>query len=123
MGLASYDLISNDAGWRGRRSPATTRRTHRRPAMYRSSLAVASLIVSISSVHAESGLASYYGGRGHRGEMTCAHRTLPFGRMVTVTSAGRSRKKEEIRCRRTIAARLYEAGLSMCRSARRGRWA
>jgi rare lipoprotein A len=34
---------------------------------------------------AENGLASYYGGRAHHGEMTCAHRTRPFGSMVTVT--------------------------------------
>ena len=30
-------------------------------------------------VCAESGLASYHGGTGKRGEMTCAHRTRPFG--------------------------------------------
>lgn len=43
---------------------------------------------------AENGLASYYGGRGHHGEMTCAHRTRPFGSMVTVTYRGHS-----VRCR------------------------
>jgi rare lipoprotein A len=46
------------------------------------------------SAHAETGLASYYGGRGHHGEMTCAHRTRAFGSLVTVTYRGRS-----IRCR------------------------
>jgi rare lipoprotein A len=47
-----------------------------------------------SAARAESGLASYYGGHGHRGEITCAHRTRPLGSMVTVSYAGRS-----IRCR------------------------
>lgn len=52
-------------------------------------------IISLStafSVQAESGLASYYGGRG--GGMTCAHRTKPMGTVLTVTHAGRS-----IQCR------------------------
>jgi rare lipoprotein A len=84
--------------------------------MYRSSLVVASLLVSISSVHAESGLASYYGGRGHRGEMTCAHRTLPFGRVVTVTSGGHS-----IRCRVNdrgpfVRGRIIDVSLSAARA-------
>ncbi|WP_407189816.1 septal ring lytic transglycosylase RlpA family protein [Bradyrhizobium centrosematis] len=51
---------------------------------------------SISVAHAESGLASYYGygkaGRG--GEMTCAHRTRPFGSMLKVSWSGRT-----IQCR------------------------
>jgi rare lipoprotein A len=47
-----------------------------------------------ADAHAESGLASYYGGHGRRGEMTCAHRTRPFGSMVTVTYRGHS-----IQCR------------------------
>jgi len=51
-------------------------------------------VAFVSEANAESGLASYYGGRGHRGEMTCAHRTRPFGSMVTVSYAGRS-----VRCR------------------------
>jgi rare lipoprotein A len=50
--------------------------------------------LGFSSAQAETGFASYYGGRGQRGEMTCAHRTRAFGSMVTVTSRGRS-----IRCR------------------------
>jgi rare lipoprotein A len=45
-------------------------------------------------LRAESGFASYYGGAGKRGEMTCAHRTRPFGSFVTVSAAGYS-----IRCR------------------------
>lgn len=52
------------------------------------------LCASAGPAGAESGLASYYGGAGSRGEMTCAHRTRPFGTMVTVSYAGHS-----IRCR------------------------
>jgi rare lipoprotein A len=62
--------------------------------MYKSSLVFAFLMAAISSGHAESGFASYYGGHGHGGEMTCAHRTRPFGSMITVTHEGHS-----IRCR------------------------
>lgn len=62
--------------------------------MYRYALLAAALFSIACAAKAESGLASYYGGRGHRGEMTCAHRTRPFGSMVTVSYAGRS-----IRCR------------------------
>lgn len=62
--------------------------------MYRSALTLAFLLLTAAVCEAESGLASYYGGRGHRGEMTCAHRTRPFGSIVTVTHAGRS-----IQCR------------------------
>jgi rare lipoprotein A len=51
------------------------------------------LLLTASTCEAESGYASYYGGRGHHGEMTCAHRTRPFGSTVTVTYAGHS-----IRC-------------------------
>jgi rare lipoprotein A len=62
--------------------------------MYRCAFLAAALVSIAYAAKAESGLASYYGGRGHRGEMTCAHRTRPFGSMVTVSYAGRS-----IRCR------------------------
>jgi rare lipoprotein A len=59
-------------------------------AVYRSLLILIALLPS-AAAQAESGLASYYGGRGHhRDEMTCAHRTRPLGSMVTVTHAGRS---------------------------------
>lgn len=57
-------------------------------------LAAAVIVFMCSTAQAESGLASYYGGRDHRGEMTCAHRTRAMGSMVTVTYAGHS-----IRCR------------------------
>jgi rare lipoprotein A len=46
-------------------------------------------LLALSSAHAQTGLASYYGGRGHG--MTCAMRTKPMGSVVTVrTHAGRS---------------------------------
>lgn len=57
-------------------------------------LGVVTLFAVAPEANAESGLASYYGGHGHHGEMTCAHRTRPFGTMVTVTHAGHS-----IQCR------------------------
>ncbi|WP_439369877.1 septal ring lytic transglycosylase RlpA family protein [Bradyrhizobium sp. PMVTL-01] len=50
----------------------------------------------ISVAKAESGLASYYGyGKvGKGGEMTCAHRTRPFGSVLRVSYSGRT-----IQCR------------------------
>jgi len=60
--------------------------------MVRTSLLVALSLLLISSAHAESGLASYYGGRGHG--MTCAHRTRPMGSVLTVSAGGRT-----IQCR------------------------
>ena len=64
--------------------------------LYRAVLAfaVAFAFFPAPAVQAETGLASYYGGRGHQGEMTCAHRTRPFGSVVTVTHGGHS-----IQCR------------------------
>src|SRR3954468_1090805 len=38
----------------------------------------------------QSGKASYYHGIGKSGEMTCAHRTRPFGSMVRVSHGGHS---------------------------------
>jgi rare lipoprotein A len=58
--------------------------------LYRYTLIAVALICLARSAKAESGYASYYGGRGHKGEMTCAHRTRPFGSVVTVTYAGHS---------------------------------
>jgi rare lipoprotein A len=57
-------------------------------------LIIAFMLPAASICEAESGLASYYGGRGPHGEMTCAHRSRPFGSVATVTHAGHS-----IRCR------------------------
>jgi rare lipoprotein A len=46
------------------------------------------------SASAESGLASFYPGVGKRDEMTCAHKTHPFGRKLRV-----SHGKVSIECR------------------------
>jgi rare lipoprotein A len=84
--------------------------------LYRIFLVGAALVAAMPSAHAESGLASYYGGRGHRGEMTCAHRTRPFGSFVTVTHGGRS-----IRCRVNdrgpfVRGRIIDVSLSAARA-------
>ena len=58
------------------------------------SFAVALSTIAICPIHAESGLAAFYGGgRTASGEvtgpngLTAAHRTLPFGTKVRVTNA------------------------------------
>jgi rare lipoprotein A len=84
--------------------------------MYRSALIVAFLISTVCACEAESGLASYYGGRGRGGEMTCAHRTRPFGSIVTVTGAGRS-----IQCRVNdrgpfVRGRVIDVSMSAARA-------
>src|SRR5215470_14526968 len=62
--------------------------------MKQASLAILafSLLAFSSAAQAQTGLASYYGGRGHG--MTCAHRTRPMGSIVTVRYEGHS-----IQCR------------------------
>jgi len=60
--------------------------------MYKSTFIAALSLLVISSAQAETGLASYYGGRGHG--MTCAHRTRPMGSIVRVSYGGHS-----IQCR------------------------
>lgn len=57
-------------------------------------ICVAVLLFGSSAAYAESGKASYYRGIGKGGEMTCAHRTRPFGSMVRVSYHGQS-----IQCR------------------------
>ena len=52
------------------------------------------LLFASSAAHAERGMASYYRGIGKSGEMTCAHRSRPFGSMVSVSYRGHS-----IQCR------------------------
>ena len=70
-------------------------RAPKSPHLYRTIIvSTAALAAVVTSARAESGLASYYGGIGHSGEMTCAHRTRPMGSMITVTYRGHS-----IRCR------------------------
>jgi rare lipoprotein A len=84
--------------------------------LYRIFLVSAALFAAMSGACAESGLASYYGGRGHPGEMTCAHRTRAFGSFVTVTHAGHS-----IRCRVNdrgpfVRGRIIDVSLSAARA-------
>jgi rare lipoprotein A len=52
------------------------------------------LLLGSSLAQAESGLASYYRGIGKSGEMTCAHRSRPFGSTLRV-----SYRKQTIECR------------------------
>jgi rare lipoprotein A len=84
--------------------------------MYRSALLISLVLGTASACEAESGLASYYDGRGHRGEMTCAHRTRPFGSIVTVTNAGHS-----IQCRINdrgpfVKGRVIDVSMSAARA-------
>ena len=58
-------------------------------------LCLTSSLAVISVAQAESGLASYYGyAKASRGELTCAHRTRPFGSVLKVSYSGRT-----IQCR------------------------
>jgi rare lipoprotein A len=82
----------------------------------RSALIVVLAFSAAATCQAETGLGSYYGGRGHHGEMTCAHRTRPFGSVVTVTHAGHS-----IRCRVNdrgpfVKGRVIDVSLSAARA-------
>jgi len=84
--------------------------------MNRVAIASAVLLSAVSTAQAESGLASYYGGRGHASEMTCAHRTRPFGSVVTVTHAGHT-----IHCRVNdrgpfVRGRIIDLSLSAARA-------
>jgi rare lipoprotein A len=78
-------------------------------------LSIAALpLLLISSAQAESGLASYYSARGDG--MTCAHRTRPFGSIVTVSYGSRS-----IQCRVNdrgpfIRGRVIDLSLSAARA-------
>jgi rare lipoprotein A len=72
------------------------------------SLAAALSSISICPVHAESGLAAFYGGgRTASGEVTSpngltgAHRTLPFGTKVLVTN---------VRNGKTVVVRITDRG-------------
>jgi rare lipoprotein A len=84
--------------------------------VYRSVLIIAFALTTASACQAESGLASYYAGRGHHGEMTCAHRTRPLGSVVTVSRAGHS-----IRCRINdrgpfVRGRVIDVSMSAARA-------
>lgn len=54
--------------------------------MRRTILGMALLLCGgVSAAAAESGLASFYPGIGRGGEMTCAHRSHPFGKRLRVS--------------------------------------
>ena len=84
--------------------------------MYRTSILAA--VISLSTIlaaHAQTGLASYYGGRG--GGMTCAHRTVPMGTMLTVTTHG----GRSIQCRVNdrgpfVRGRIIDVSVSAARA-------
>ena len=63
--------------------------------MLRIVLALALAALSSAAYGTERGLASYYRGTA-AGQMTCAHRTRPFGTMIIVTHGSRT-----IQCRVT----------------------
>ncbi|MDT4740233.1 septal ring lytic transglycosylase RlpA family protein [Bradyrhizobium sp. WYCCWR 12699] len=72
----------------------------------------------VSVARAESGLASYYGyGKaGKGGELTCAHRTRPFGSVLRVSYGSRS-----IQCRVNdrgpfIRGRIVDLSVSAARA-------
>jgi rare lipoprotein A len=76
--------------------------------MCRLSLAAVLLVLALRPVHAETGIAAFYGGgRTASGEVsgpngfTAAHRTLPFGTKVLVTN---------FRNGRTVLVRINDRG-------------
>jgi rare lipoprotein A len=74
------------------------------------------LVLGSASAHAESGLASFYPGVGKTGEMTCAHRSHPFGKKLRV-----SHGKISIECRVTdrgpfIRGRIIDVSTSAARA-------
>jgi rare lipoprotein A len=82
--------------------------------LYRAFLISALLLITMSTAQAETGLASYYGGRGSG--MTCAHRTRPMGSIVTVSYGGHS-----IQCRVNdrgpfIRGRIIDLSMSAARA-------
>jgi rare lipoprotein A len=83
--------------------------------MFRIAMVVAGLVMA-SAAEAETGLASFYGGRGGAGAMTCAHRTRPLGSVVTVSHAGHS-----IQCRVNdrgpfVRGRIIDVSVSAARA-------
>jgi rare lipoprotein A len=74
------------------------------------------IFIFATGAKAESGMASYYGGTGGPGAMTCAHKTRHMGSMVTVSYHGRS-----VRCRVTdrgpfIKGRVIDVSTSAARA-------
>jgi rare lipoprotein A len=79
-------------------------------------LPVLFVAIFATDAKAESGLASFYGGTGGPGAMTCAHRTRQMGSIVTVSYHGHT-----IRCRVTdrgpfIKGRVIDVSTSAARA-------
>jgi rare lipoprotein A len=82
--------------------------------LYRTFLISALPLFAISAAQAETGFASYYGGRGQG--MTCAHRTRPMGSILTVSYGGHS-----IQCRVNdrgpfVRGRIIDLSMSAARA-------
>jgi rare lipoprotein A len=74
------------------------------------------LLSSNVTAMAETGLASFYPGIGARGEMTCAHRSHPFGKRLRV-----SHGKVSIECRVNdrgpfVRGRVIDVSMSAARA-------
>jgi rare lipoprotein A len=74
------------------------------------------LLLGSSSARAQTGLASYYPGIGKSGEMTCAHRSRPFGSRLRVSYGSRT-----IECRVNdrgpfIRGRIIDVSISAARA-------
>jgi rare lipoprotein A len=74
------------------------------------------LMLGSASADAESGLASFYPGVGKKSEMTCAHRSHPFGKKLRV-----SHGKISIECRVNdrgpfISGRIIDVSTSAARA-------
>jgi rare lipoprotein A len=74
------------------------------------------LLLGSSSARAQTGLASYYHGIGKSGEMTCAHRSRPFGSRLRVSYGNRT-----IECRFNdrcpfIRGRIIDVSISAARA-------
>ena len=79
-------------------------------------LPVVVFAIFATDAKAESGMASYYGGTGGPGAMTCAHKTRQMGSIVTVSYHGRT-----IQCRVTdrgpfIKGRVIDVSTSAARA-------
>jgi rare lipoprotein A len=84
--------------------------------MYRCAFLAAALLSIAYAAKAESGLASYCGGRGHRGETTCAHRFRPLGSIVTVTHAGHSIQRRVNDRGPFVRGRVIDVSMSAARA-------
>ena len=77
-------------------------------------ICAAMLLLGSSLAHAETGLASYYHGKS--GEMTCAHRSRPFGTRLRVTHG-----HQTIQCRVNdrgpfVRGRIIDVSISAARA-------